>query len=626
MHTRGTIITWLVCSLCLARLAGASLIHVSGDVTGTWSADSVIVDAEVRVPAQGSLTIEPGVEVLFPVDCKFIVNQGATLDAQGTPADSIRFDSYAPPATWRGLRFMSASDACTLSYCHIRHAKAVGSGPYDLNNYGGGILIYECSIVVSNCLIDSCNAWHGGGIACYTANHPWTCRPTITGNTIRGNVGDGGGINCWVSGAAITGNTIIGNSGASGGGIACGGLASPGCGQMISGNTISDNVATSGPGGGLLLTYGRDTVVGNTLSGNRAPNGTGGGIALSSVLDTTSTPTHIQSNLIVGNSAKEGGGISCYGSVRFVVSDNVVSGNSAQFTGGGIRVWSCNRYPYFGRNKVTGNSAGGCGGGIYIYAYNPGPPYDSALFEHNEVSCNSATGVGAEGGGYWVCATNIPGYHRLVNETIVGNRAPEGGGIYCHLVAPDIKNTVIWGNDSLQIYAGSDSTVDISYSDIEDTLWAGMGNISADPLFVYPDCPGDYHLQGGSPCIDTGDPDPAYNDPDGTRADMGCYYWDVAGIISQDDLLEDVGPNLLGATPNPFSGSTVVRFNLVKRQRVKLTIHDVSGRTVTALCDEVMGTGIHQIELDGSGLAVGIYFCMLTAGDQVISRKIVLIR
>jgi mannitol/fructose-specific phosphotransferase system IIA component (Ntr-type) len=43
-----------------------------------------------------------------------------------------------------------------------------------------------------------------------------------------------------------------------------------------------------------------------------------------------------------------------------------------------------------------------------------------------------------------------------------------------------------------------------------------------DPFFVDP-AADDYHLQIGSQCIDTGDPDPAYNDPDSTRNDMGTY-------------------------------------------------------------------------------------------------------
>ncbi|MCK4311361.1 MAG: hypothetical protein KAW88_01350 [Candidatus Cloacimonetes bacterium] len=50
----------------------------------------------------------------------------------------------------------------------------------------------------------------------------------------------------------------------------------------------------------------------------------------------------------------------------------------------------------------------------------------------------------------------------------------------------------------------------------------GEGNIDADPLFVDPDN-GDYHLQTGFPCIDAGNPDPQYNDPDATRNDMGAY-------------------------------------------------------------------------------------------------------
>ena len=41
----------------------------------------------------------------------------------------------------------------------------------------------------------------------------------------------------------------------------------------------------------------------------------------------------------------------------------------------------------------------------------------------------------------------------------------------------------------------------------------------------------DYHLQENSPCIDKGDPDPIYNDPDGTRNDMGAYYFDQSDSL-----------------------------------------------------------------------------------------------
>jgi len=40
---------------------------------------------------------------------------------------------------------------------------------------------------------------------------------------------------------------------------------------------------------------------------------------------------------------------------------------------------------------------------------------------------------------------------------------------------------------------------------------------------VDPDA-GDYSLAETSPCIDAGNPDPQFNDPDGTRNDMGALY------------------------------------------------------------------------------------------------------
>jgi parallel beta-helix repeat protein len=47
-------------------------------------------------------------------------------------------------------------------------------------------------------------------------------------------------------------------------------------------------------------------------------------------------------------------------------------------------------------------------------------------------------------------------------------------------------------------------------------------NLFSDPLFVNPDLL-DYRLQFSSPCINAGNPDPAYNDVDGTRNDMGAF-------------------------------------------------------------------------------------------------------
>ncbi|UCE08206.1 MAG: right-handed parallel beta-helix repeat-containing protein, partial [bacterium] len=53
-------------------------------------------------------------------------------------------------------------------------------------------------------------------------------------------------------------------------------------------------------------------------------------------------------------------------------------------------------------------------------------------------------------------------------------------------------------------------------------LSAGIGDISANPLFA-DSVHRDFHLSSESPCIDAGNPDPAHNDHNGSRNDMGAF-------------------------------------------------------------------------------------------------------
>ena len=70
--------------------------------------------------------------------------------------------------------------------------------------------------------------------------------------------------------------------------------------------------------------------------------------------------------------------------------------------------------------------------------------------------------------------------------------------------------------------------VNITYCDIESTtdphgtelIYENV--IHEDPLFI---CPLDriYNLKENSPCIDTGNPDSQYDDPDGSQSDIGAF-------------------------------------------------------------------------------------------------------
>ena len=137
--------------LVLAVPLRADHITVSGDVSGTWSADTVLVTGEIRVPVNSTLTINPGTKVLFQTFCKFIVDAGATLLALGTPLDSIYFDEYNPGTGWHGIRFLAASPQTSLEYCSFRHGSAWGSVQTG-DGLGGAIYCHDTNLTISNCL------------------------------------------------------------------------------------------------------------------------------------------------------------------------------------------------------------------------------------------------------------------------------------------------------------------------------------------------------------------------------------------------------------------------------------------------------------------------------------------
>jgi hypothetical protein len=74
--------------------------------------------------------------------------------------------------------------------------------------------------------------------------------------------------------------------------------------------------------------------------------------------------------------------------------------------------------------------------------------------------------------------------------------------------------------------------------------------IDNDPLFVLPE-KRDYRLLWGSPCIDTGHPGPQYNDPDGTRCDMGSHCFNQDNYLTlylTPDAMEMLPGDVLGVT------------------------------------------------------------------------------
>ncbi|MGM0460256.1 MAG: T9SS type A sorting domain-containing protein [Bacteroidota bacterium] len=78
--------------------------------------------------------------------------------------------------------------------------------------------------------------------------------------------------------------------------------------------------------------------------------------------------------------------------------------------------------------------------------------------------------------------------------------------------------------------------------------------------------------------------------------------------------------------PNPFNPNTQITYNLPEPSDVSLTVYSVTGEQVATLVDQPQSAGTHTVPFDASGLASGTYIYRLTANNQVLTRKMTLIK
>jgi hypothetical protein len=142
-------------------------------------------------------------------------------------------------------------------------------------------------------------------------------------------------------------------------------------------------------------------------------------------------------------------------------------------------------------NLLVGNSAGASAGGVY------GVTLTDGIMVGNTLDRNTAS---SSAGGVLLNSAGIEVFNNIVVNS-------GGTGIVCSgSPSPTLRYNDVW-NSSGPDYDGCSP---------------GEGSISADPLFADTSSV-DYHLLVHSPAIDAGDTSGVYDDPDGSRGDMGWY-------------------------------------------------------------------------------------------------------
>ena len=78
--------------------------------------------------------------------------------------------------------------------------------------------------------------------------------------------------------------------------------------------------------------------------------------------------------------------------------------------------------------------------------------------------------------------------------------------------------------------------------------------------------------------------------------------------------------------PNPFNPETKIEYTLAKRGKVILTIYNLHAGQVARFENGEQNAGNYEVTWNASGMASGIYFYRLQAGNFVQTRKMVLLK
>ncbi|MFD1629679.1 T9SS type A sorting domain-containing protein, partial [Pseudopedobacter beijingensis] len=233
-----------------------------------------------------------------------------------------------------------------------------------------------------------------------------------------------------------------------------------------------------------------------------------------------------------------GGGMYNWDQSSPVLTDVVVSNNTANTNGGGI-VNNKNSSPVLTNITLNGNTANTNGGGMYNSGSSP-------VLTNVTLNGNTAS----DGGGMH----NTSSSPVLTNVTLSGNTADVVGGGMSNFgsSSPKVYNSIIWGNTkvggaTINNIFNDNSTPEFYHSLVQgggsSTSWNssfgndGGDNIDSNPLFTDV-ANGDYSLANGSPAIDKGNNGDYTDKGNGDLANdldlagnLRVYDYDNGGII-----------------------------------------------------------------------------------------------
>ncbi len=101
---------------------------------------------------------------------------------------------------------------------------------------------------------------------------------------------------------------------------------------------------------------------------------------------------------------------------------------------------------------------------------------------------------------------------------------------------------------------------------------------------------------------------------------------DNVGITDNSLYLLPKTYTLFQNYPNPFNPTTTISYQLPQSELVNVSIYNVAGQLVETLVSEHKNVGYHSVIWNASGIASGLYFYRINAGEYTEIKKCMILK
>ncbi|MBD3168946.1 MAG: T9SS type A sorting domain-containing protein [candidate division Zixibacteria bacterium] len=110
--------------------------------------------------------------------------------------------------------------------------------------------------------------------------------------------------------------------------------------------------------------------------------------------------------------------------------------------------------------------------------------------------------------------------------------------------------------------------------------------------------------------------------------DGGNAQWNNPGewLDREDNDVLPSATSLASNYPNPFNANTTISFELAEGENISIDVYNLAGQLVETIADGYHTAGSHKANWDASNYSSGVYFYKLSTSEEVITKRMTLLK